>query len=93
MTEFESLLLDMVKDIQRDVGEIKETQARMDERLKTLERPENDCVEKRIQALEKRSGPKPRPAAINISMAGVGAGVVGAIWAIVKLFTGVPPGP
>lgn len=94
MNEFEQLLLGMVKDIQKDVGEIKITQGRMDERLQSLERNKDDdeCVQKRLRALEsstevvKSGGGKGKATAITISLAGVGA----VVWSIVKAITGAP---
>lgn len=109
MTETEALLLETMRDLKgeirefgremrQEIGEIKETQGRMDERLKSLEKnkDEDECMKKRIQALEssshmvKSDGRKGKTTAITISLAGLGA-VVTALWPVIKSLFGVGP--
>lgn len=105
MTEVETLLLQSMRDLKaeihefgkelrQEIGDIKETQARMDERLKSVEKNDNEdeCIQKRLRALEsstevvKSGGGKGKATAITISLAGVGA----VVWSIVKALTGAP---
>lgn len=108
MTEVENLLLQGMKDlrtelqafgkeIRDEVGHIKVTQGRMDERLQTLERPDTtasdvECLKNRVKSLESttdvvKSGGRGKAAtAITISLAGVGA----VVWSIVKAVSGAP---
>jgi hypothetical protein len=73
--------------ILEDAGEIKETQGRMDERLKALEKAEDARQE---QSPESAPSPSKRKAlmktgAINISTAGLGGAI---LWGLQKLFGG-----